>query len=218
MRATMAFAGLYQLTHEMIKQIVLDKVRDFFCMGAIGLGEVMSTAEREQYRQGVLRLAPKNAFRASLAIFFINGIEMSVLEANLNQHVWNRPAMAGVVRAVADRTRDLLPAVGAVLKELYPDNASEVQTLFSRTITRLEFGIPPDLIDLAQLELGLNRQQLLALKNAGLTDLQAVIDAEPDSLSEVVGGKKVAETLQTVCRMAIELRATTEIDLAPPVE
>lgn len=66
MRATMAFAGLYQLTHEMIKQIVLDKVRDFFCLGAIGLGDVMSTEEREQYRGEVLQLAPKNVFRASL--------------------------------------------------------------------------------------------------------------------------------------------------------
>ncbi len=66
MRATMAFAGLYQLTHEMIKQIVLDKVRDYFCMGVIGLGDVMSVEEREQYHRDVLQLAPKNAFRGSL--------------------------------------------------------------------------------------------------------------------------------------------------------
>ncbi|MGU3500924.1 hypothetical protein [Mycobacterium sp. C31M] len=66
MRATMAFSGLYQLTHEMIKQIVLDNVRDYFCMGAIGLGDVMSAGEREQYHHDVLQLAPKNAFRASL--------------------------------------------------------------------------------------------------------------------------------------------------------
>lgn len=41
-RATMAFAGLYQLTYEMIKQIDLDRVRDFFCLGAIGLDDVMT--------------------------------------------------------------------------------------------------------------------------------------------------------------------------------
>ncbi|MGU3500870.1 DEAD/DEAH box helicase [Mycobacterium sp. C31M] len=156
--------------------------------------------------------------KASSAIFLINGIEMSVLEANLNQHLRNRPAMAGVVRSVADRIRDLLPAVGAVLKELYPDNASEVQALVGRTITRLEFGIPPDLIDLAQLGLGLNRQQLLALKNAGLTELQAVVDADTESLSKVVGNKRVAQTLQAACRAAIEQRIATEIDLAPPTE
>ena len=156
--------------------------------------------------------------KAAAAIFFINGIEMSVLERNLNQHVWNRPAMAGVVRTVADRTRDLLPAVGAVLAELYPDDASEVRALVGRTITRLEFGIPPDLIDIAQLDLGHNRQQLLALKNAGLTDLQEVVDADLETLSKVVGGAKAAETLQASCRAAIEQRATTGIDLAPPME
>lgn len=158
------------------------------------------------------------AKKAVSAIYLVNGIEMSVLEANLNQHVWNRPAMAGVVRAVADRTRDLLPAVGAVLAELYPDNASEVQTLIGRTITRLEFGIPPELIDLAQLDLDLNRQQLLALKNAGLTDLQDVVDADTESVSKVIGGTRAAETLQAACSSAIEQRVATEIDLAPPVE
>lgn len=160
----------------------------------------------------------RRAKKAASAIFFINGIEMSVLEANLNQHVWNRPAMAGAVRAVADRTRDLLPAVSAVLTELYPDNASEVQALVSRTITRLEFGIPPELIDLARLDLGLTRQQLLALKNAGLTHLQEVVDADPESLSKAVGSKKVAETLQAACLTATEERASKEIDLAPPAE
>jgi replicative superfamily II helicase len=160
----------------------------------------------------------RRAKKAVSAIFFINGIEMSVLEGNLNQHVWNRPAMAGVVRAVADRTRDLLPAVGAVLMELYPDNAGDVQALVSRTITRLEFGIPPELIDLAQLGLGFNRQQLLALKNLGLTDLQAVADADLESLSKVVGSQRVAETLQAACRAGIEQRVSTEIDLAPPTE
>lgn len=169
------------------------------------------------------------AKKAASTIFFINGIEMSALETNLNQHVWGRPAMAGVVRAVADRTRDLLPAVGAVLIELYAAHVSEIQDLVSRTITRLEFGIPPELIDLAQLGLGLNRQQLLALKHLGLTELQEVVDADTESLSEVVAGKKVsmamkesslvvAETLQAACRTAIEKRATTQIDLSPPTE
>jgi replicative superfamily II helicase len=157
------------------------------------------------------------AKKAVSAIFLINGIEMSVLESNLNQHVWGRPPMAGIVRAVADRTRDLLPAVGAVLAELYPESAHEVQTLVSRTITRLEFGIPPETIELAQLGVGLNRQQLLALKSAGLTNLQEVVDADPERLSRIVGGKKAAEMLQAACRAAIQ-QTSIEIDLAPPTE
>ncbi len=46
-RGTLAFAGLYQVTHEMLKQAVLDKVREFYCLGLHA--ERSSTAEeREQ--------------------------------------------------------------------------------------------------------------------------------------------------------------------------
>lgn len=33
MRATLAFAGLYQMTHELIKAAVLDEVRQFYWRG-----------------------------------------------------------------------------------------------------------------------------------------------------------------------------------------
>jgi hypothetical protein len=32
-RSTLSFAGLYQMTHEMLKQAILDRVRDFYCTG-----------------------------------------------------------------------------------------------------------------------------------------------------------------------------------------
>jgi len=62
----MAFAGLYQLTYEQIKQIVLEKTRDYFCFGGGDAGEVLTAHERQEYQREVLNLAPKNAFRASL--------------------------------------------------------------------------------------------------------------------------------------------------------
>jgi helicase len=160
----------------------------------------------------------RRAKRASAAILLINGIEMAVLERSLNQHVWNRPAMAGVVRAVADRTRDLLPAVGAVLCELYPEHADAIQSLVGRTVTRLEFGIPAELIDLARVGAGLSRQQLLALRSADLITPQGVVDADVDTLAKVVGNKKDAGLLQDACRSALEQPTTTEIELPPPSE
>lgn len=32
-RSTLSFAGLYQMTHEMLKQAILDRVRSFYCTG-----------------------------------------------------------------------------------------------------------------------------------------------------------------------------------------
>lgn len=160
----------------------------------------------------------RRAKKASSAILLINGIEMSVLETKLNEHVWGRPPMAGVVRAVADRTRDLLPAVGAVLTELYAEKAREIQVLVDRTSMRLEFGIPADLIDLARLGVDLNRAQLLALKDAGLTDLQEVVDADLESLGTILGSDSAAETLHAACHAATEQPDSPEIDLPEPTE
>jgi hypothetical protein len=65
-RGTLAFAGLYQVTHEMLKHAVLDKVREFFCLGVdLDGSSSMAAEEQEQYRHHVLSLAP-NKFRASL--------------------------------------------------------------------------------------------------------------------------------------------------------
>ena len=64
-RGTLAFAGLYQVTHEMLKHAVLDKVREFYCFGFEPDGS-MPEEEHGEYRRHVLSLAPKNKFRASL--------------------------------------------------------------------------------------------------------------------------------------------------------
>lgn len=65
-RGTLAFAGLYQITHELIKQAVLVKVRDFFCLEFNPDGTYSMTAEEnDRYQRHVLSLAP-NKFRASL--------------------------------------------------------------------------------------------------------------------------------------------------------
>jgi hypothetical protein len=60
-RATLVFAGLYQMTHEIVKHAVLEKVRDFYCLGLSADGS-MTAEEREQYSLHVLSLAPKQPF------------------------------------------------------------------------------------------------------------------------------------------------------------
>ncbi|PPH96028.1 hypothetical protein C5C56_15470 [Rathayibacter sp. AY1D1] len=64
----MSFAGLYQMTHEMIKKSVIDDVKAFY--GYVKLDEVgvwsNGDAGKEAYRRNVLDLAPKKVFDASL--------------------------------------------------------------------------------------------------------------------------------------------------------
>ena len=67
-RATLAFAGLYQLTHEMIKRSVIDDVKGFFGYNAlIGDGTWLhGESGKRDYEKSVLARAPRNPFKASL--------------------------------------------------------------------------------------------------------------------------------------------------------
>lgn len=62
-RSTLAFAGLFQITHEMIKKAVLVEVCEFYAHGFDGNG---TTYDEEAYAAGVLKFHPKNRFKASL--------------------------------------------------------------------------------------------------------------------------------------------------------
>lgn len=61
-RATLAFAGLYQLTHELIKTAVLDNVKNFYLAGFDESGMLY---DEVSYKADVLDL-DKSRFRASL--------------------------------------------------------------------------------------------------------------------------------------------------------
>jgi hypothetical protein len=65
-RATLAFAGLFQLTHEMLKSMVLDDVKNFYGYINIGDGTWLPESGEHEYRRKVLDLVPGKPFRASL--------------------------------------------------------------------------------------------------------------------------------------------------------
>lgn len=62
-RQTLGFAGLYQITHELIKTAVLDEVREFYWRG---IENGVMVYDEQGYADNVLAKAPKNRFRASL--------------------------------------------------------------------------------------------------------------------------------------------------------
>lgn len=80
-RGTLAFAGLYQVAHEMLKNAVLDKVREFFCLETDldGNGS-MTPEETGRYQRHVLSLAP-NRFRASL-LWLVNNNAITQIQAD----------------------------------------------------------------------------------------------------------------------------------------
>lgn len=67
-RSTLAFAGLFQLTHEMIKRSVLDGVKGFYGFSnAMGRSVwLLGRDGKAAYESKVLALDPKSSFRASL--------------------------------------------------------------------------------------------------------------------------------------------------------
>ena len=163
---------------------------------------------------GALRRAKK----AVAAIMWANGIQMAALESTLNQHIWNRPGLAGAVRQTVDRTRDLLPAVAAVLKEVQPTSTDRVTKLAERTMLRLEFGVPPEMVDIATSEVDLTRLQLLALYEAGISTPTQVIDTPEETLTDILGSETAATDLKAACQGFVDQEAPADIDLPKPTE
>ncbi|ORV90671.1 hypothetical protein AWC11_12065 [Mycobacterium interjectum] len=121
-RATLAFAGLYQMTHEMLKQTVLDKVREFYCFET-NLDDAMTGEEQEQYQRHVLSLAP-NRFEASL-IWLVQSKAITQVQADRLDAIYDhRHSLAHeLVKYIVDPDTDpdvaLLVEAIETLKDLH---------------------------------------------------------------------------------------------------
>lgn len=122
LRATMAFAGLYQITNEMIRHAVIDKVRDFYWIDLEGNG-AMSTEDREQYRLQVLSL-DRREFTASL-LWLVNSKAITQAQADRLSavHAHRNELTHELVRFIVDADAD--PDIGlfsealSILKDLH---------------------------------------------------------------------------------------------------
>ena len=77
-RATLGFAGLYQMIHELIKIAVLDGVREFYWRGT---EDGIVVYDEQAYAENVVVRAPKNKFRASL-LWLVEGDAITLAQAN----------------------------------------------------------------------------------------------------------------------------------------
>ena len=76
--ATLGFAGLYQMTHELIKAAVLDEVRQFYWRG---IEDGVMVYDDLAYAENVLSRAPKSKFRASL-LWLVEGDAITLAQAD----------------------------------------------------------------------------------------------------------------------------------------
>lgn len=162
--------------------------------------------------------ALRRSKRGAAAAMWVSGVPIETIEGQLNQHMWRRNSVAGAVRAVADRTRDMLPAVAAVIQELAP--AESIGELVERTMIRLELGIPAELVDLARLpNLDLTRAQWLTLAAAGMTSPDHVRTATSEKLGEVLGSPSAANRLvKAVAAIPTGVSSEHELRLPEPSE
>lgn len=165
-----------------------------------------------------MRAAVSRSKRAAAAVYWINGVPLESIELQLTQHMRQNGGVAGAVRSVADRTRDLLPAVGAVVCELVPEHP--VNDLVERTMLRLELGIPADLVDLVQRTgVTLTRAEWLRLRDQGHVTVEGVVGLTVDQLTDVLGSRTSANRLRDGAEQANDLPPTVaEVVLAVPSE
>lgn len=166
-----------------------------------------------------IRQAVSRTKRGGAAAMWIHGLPLTQIEANLNAHMGRRNGLAGPIRAIAERTRDLLPAVAAVHRQLHPDSPLSA-TLVDRTMVRLEFGIPPELVDaLGVLSPRVDRRSLLALHDRGLSTLEAIATAPVSSIAEAVGSEALAQALSEAASAELAaLERDDETELPVPSE
>ena len=96
---------------------------------------------------------------------------------------------SGPIRAVADRTRDLIPAVVRVFAFLHPEIATD--NIAERTMVRLELGLPAELVELGTaLGADLTRAQYLSLLEQGVMTADQFEAADSVDLARILGVKE----------------------------
>lgn len=140
--------------------------------------------------------ATARAKRAEAAFMWTQGMDIRDIEASLLTHMPGQDA-AGAIRAIADRTRDLMPTALRVAEILNSTTNTALAESIERLLVRLELGIPETLVDLAS-HVGsrITRGDYLALNRIGLITPDAVIQASDDALRATPLSTRAIEVLR----------------------
>ncbi|WP_207624600.1 hypothetical protein [Rhodococcus sp. D-46] len=110
LRSTFAFAGLFQLTHEMLKQVILENVRQFYSRGWDDDGRPIYDKSYEvEVRNRVTKPGRKaNAFEGSVAWLVSNNAITEEQGRTLDEIYEHRHALThDLARFIVDIDRDI---------------------------------------------------------------------------------------------------------------
>ena len=132
---------------------------------------------------------------------WIQGIDLLSIESSLLRHMPGDNA-AGPIRAVAERTRDLVSVVTRVAEILTGGNP--LGTSVESLLVRLELGLPASAVPVARrLHRRLDRADYLALERAGLMAPEAITKASDEALLEVLRVKTKVDLVLEAARVLI---------------
>jgi replicative superfamily II helicase len=189
-RATIIAAA--QLTDEMATVRPPVNARSWQRETATYLGEL----KRHGIAAAVLNAMPgpdrktsaQRAKRAVACLWWMAGVAISQIVVNLTRHLGYKDA-AGAARAAADRTQGIVPTIIEIARCLHP--VAQLDELARLLPVQLEFGIPAELVPLAQhAGNSLDRTDYLQLARRSLTDPTAIVDADDDRLLACLNGNR----------------------------
>lgn len=159
------------------------------------------------------------AKKAVACLLWMTDKPLAEVERIVTQFGGGLGGAAGAIRAVAQRTVDLLPVVLRVAELLHP--GLDLGDRGAKLLTRLEVGIPAAAYELASATHGrLARADYLGLLRAGFRTCEDVLGTNDDRLIACLGNSaaKVA-MLRLATQQAIEERSTmSAASIVPPYE
>ena len=161
------------------------------------------------------KTAAERAKRAVACIWWMAGVPVGRIEQQLMQHMPSKDA-AGATRASADRTQSVVGTVIDIARCLHPD--ARLDDLARLLPVQLEFGIPAELVPLAQRAgAALGRTDYLLLASRSLADPAAILDADDDVLLSCLNGDNgKLQVLRQAARAARDGDDSTDFaDLLP---
>ncbi|WP_330266265.1 DEAD/DEAH box helicase [Streptomyces griseorubiginosus] len=125
------------------------------------------------------------AKKAVACLLWTNGVASAQLERTVMQHWRDRNAI-GPVRAVVNRTRDVIGAIISIATEIHP--AADLTSLSFLIPAQLELGVPAGLASLALAGASLEREHYLRLTENGFTSAEVIDKLEDAHLLELLSG------------------------------
>lgn len=124
--------------------------------------------------------------RAAMLFDWVEGTPVEVIEKRYSTTPFQGSIGYGSLMTIAEATRFHLRSAHQIISTLVPDRPEFLMAL-DDLLTRLEFGLPKDLLELTQVRPRLSRGQCLALARAGATTAAALDTLDAGTLRACVG-------------------------------